>query len=52
VTDVAAIAAELVLTDAMTPDDHETLRPAHYIVNAENVEYLVATVLKLAGRED
>lgn len=43
------IAAELVLTDALTPNDHETLYPDHYIVDAQNVEYLVATVLSLAG---
>lgn len=43
------VAEELVLTDALTPNDSETLHPDHYIVDAENMEYLVETVAVLIG---
>jgi hypothetical protein len=45
----AALAAALLETDALTPNDAETLHPDYYIVDAENVGYLVETVLALVG---
>lgn len=42
-----SVAADLLLTDALTPNHDGT--PEHYIVEAENVEYLVVTVLGLAA---
>lgn len=44
---VPVIADALVLTDALTPNDAETLHPDHYVVDAEDVEHLVRTVLTL-----
>lgn len=49
--DVDAIARELCETDALTPNDGETLHPDHYIVDAENLPYLVSTVLTLFARQ-
>jgi hypothetical protein len=46
---VAQIANALTESDAMTANDGETLYPDHYIVDSENVGYLVETVLRLAG---
>lgn len=42
------VAEALTETDAMTANDGETLHPDHYIVHAENLPYLVSTVLELA----
>ena len=41
------VAEELVLTDALTPNHDGT--PEHYIVDAENIEYLIETVAVLIG---
>lgn len=43
---VTAVTEGLLLTDAMTGNHDGT--PEHYIVEAENVEYLVRTVLQFA----
>jgi hypothetical protein len=45
--DVEAVARDLLDTDAVTANDAETLHPDHYLVHAENVPYLVGTVLSL-----
>lgn len=49
--DLDALARDLTETDALTPNDGETLHPDHYIVDAENLSYLVATVLDLAAQQ-
>lgn len=41
----------LVETDALSPTDSETLHPQSYVVETENLEYLVKTVLEIAGRK-
>ena len=46
-TNVARIAEELILTDALTGNDEGT--PTHYTVHADDLEYLVAQVLLLAA---
>lgn len=47
---VSRIAADLLDTDALTPNHDGT--PEHYVIEADNVEYLVVAVLSLAaGRE-
>lgn len=43
-----AIAHDLTETDALTANDGETLHPDYYVVDAENLTYLVSTVLSLA----
>jgi hypothetical protein len=42
----ARIATDLLETDALTPNTDGT--PTHYTVAAENIEYLVQTVLAIA----
>lgn len=46
--DVAAVADALTETDALTANDGETLHPDRYVVEAENLPYLVGTVLALS----
>lgn len=45
-THIERITSELLLTDALTGNDEGT--PTHYTVHADDVEYLVRTVLGLA----
>lgn len=42
--------AQLLESDALTPNDAETLRPDWYIVEADNVEHLVVTIMSLAAK--
>jgi hypothetical protein len=43
------IADELVLTDALSSNRSDDGTPDWYIVEPENLEYLVQTVFKIAG---
>lgn len=49
--DLAALVGALADTDAITATDGETLYPPAYVVHAENLPYLVKTVLDLAQTE-
>lgn len=44
---VARVRTDLLETDALTPNDGETLHPDHYVVDAEDVDYLIVTIRDL-----